>query len=108
MEELEEQIPDWLCPYLVHAFIGEFYSNIIAVAIGYTKNDDLTIRYYLDREPNDFDFESIETVATNLDSSLPRQINSLNVECMHCKEKHLRDVDPLSGFFYSIRNYDLG
>ncbi|GLZ86017.1 hypothetical protein Pres01_20680 [Metapseudomonas resinovorans] len=62
------QLPDWLVACFRIALLGEIYPNIRAVAVGYNENGSVLIRYYLDRQPTDFDLESLEVVATNLDS----------------------------------------
>lgn len=106
MNEQKEQIPDWLCDYLRIAFLGEIYSNIRAIACN-NKEDEIIIRYYLDRKPSDYDYESLEVVATNLDALLPIQLKKLDIECIYCKDESLKHTDPLSGFFYARREYDL-
>ncbi len=108
MNEKKEQIPDWLCDYLRIAFLGEIYSNIRAIAIACNnKEDEIVIRYYLDREPSDYDYESIEVVATNLDALLPIKLKKLDIECVQYKDESFNNIDPLSGFFYARREYDL-
>lgn len=108
MNEQKEQIPDWLCNYLRIAFLGEIYSNIRAIAIACNnKEDEITIRYYLDRNPCDYDYENLEVVATNLDALLPTQLKKLDIECIHWKDESLKNTDPLSGFFYTRKEYDL-
>ncbi|UAN04559.1 colicin [Achromobacter mucicolens] len=62
------QLPDWLLACFRIALLGEIYPNIRAIAIGYHEGGFVLIRFYLDRQPIDYDFESIEVVATNLDA----------------------------------------
>ena len=59
-------IPDWLILCVWRALIGEIYPAIRAVAISISEKNSLVIRYYLEREPVDFDYESLEVVATNV------------------------------------------
>ncbi len=106
---MKKTIPDELWNSIVIAFIGEIYSNIRAIAIGYD-NDSITFRYYLDREPIDFDYESLEIVATNFDACSPASIpiKNIDIECIYLKEESRKDIDPLSSLFYARREYDLG
>lgn len=88
------------------ALLGEIYPSIRAIALRYDF-EKLLLRYYLDRNPIDFDYESIEVVAINFDASLSRTlIKSIDVECVFSK-KPIRDLDPLDCFLYARREYDL-
>lgn len=104
---MSNKLPDWLISHFRVALIGEIYPQIRAIAVKYDEKKHLLLRYYLDREPTDFDRESIEVVATNLDATAPiDSITRLDVECCHadCLGK---DLDPLSGFIYSRREYEI-
>ena len=83
------------------ALLGEIYSHIIAIAIKYD-DQSLLIRYYLDRNPIDFDYESIEVVATNLDATSKNLFTKLDVECVFYSGQ-LNMMDSLDGFFYVKR-----
>ena len=61
------QLPDWLVACFRIALLGEIYPNIRAIAVGYHDSGFVLIRYYLHHQPTDFDLESLEVVATNLD-----------------------------------------
>lgn len=103
--KMSEYLPDWLVSCFRVALLGEIYPEIRAVAVGYSDVGDLLIRYYLDRNPTEFDEESIDVVATNLDATAPPEsINRIDVECLFSKEL-LRDLDELSGFVYCRREY---
>jgi len=101
---INEKIPDWLWDCLRIAFLGEIYINIRAIAISY-ENKKIILRYYLDREVLNYDYESLEVVATNLDSTIPIQLEALKIECFFTEEV-IKDIDPLDGFFYVRREYD--
>ncbi len=80
-------LPDWLAGCLRTALLGEIYPNIRAIAVGYKKGEVL-LRYYLDRQPTEFDYESIEIFATELSSLTPISFfERFNVECMYLKSK---------------------
>jgi len=102
--EINQKIPDWLWACLRIAFLGEIYTNIRAIAISYD-NKIIGLRYYLDREVLDYDYESLEVVSTNLDSIIPISLEGLDIECFFTEEL-IKDVNPLDGFFYVRREYN--
>lgn len=96
-------LPDWLVACFRVALLGEIYPNIRAIAIGYSENGELLIRYYLDREPTDFDRESAEVVATNLETTITEvRLSKVDIECLYTLDLQ-RDLPPLSGFVYARR-----
>lgn len=100
------QLPDWLVACFRIALLGEVYPHIRAIAVEYNENGSVLIRYYLDREPTDFDLESLEVVATNLDAMGRKKqaINRIDIECSYAKGSG-RELEPLSGFIYFRREY---
>lgn len=101
-------IPDWLVLSLSRVLLGEIYPNIRAIALKYTiEKKHLVIRYYLDREPTDFDYESIDIVAMELSSgSAGVYFDKCDVECIYSAEPKGK-LEPLDGFIYARREYDL-
>lgn len=96
-------LPDWLVACFRIALLGEIYQNIRAIAVGYSESGELLIRYYLDREPTDFDRESAEIVITNLESTITEvRLSKIDVECIYTSDLQ-RDLHPLSGFIYARR-----
>jgi len=101
------KLPDWLVLHIWRALLGEIYPSIRAIAAGFEQGE-LTIRYYLDRNPCDFDFESIEVVATNISAAAGSAIiKKVAVQCI-LETAPLRDINHLSGFIYCRREYDMG
>ncbi|UJJ30132.1 MULTISPECIES: colicin [Pseudomonadaceae] len=100
------QLPDWLVACFRIALLGEVYPDIRAIAVGYNDRGFVLIRYYIDREPTDFDFESLEVVATNLDAlgGKGQPVNKIDIQCVRALGAK-RDLEPLSGFIYSRREY---
>ncbi|OCK47288.1 colicin [Stenotrophomonas maltophilia] len=99
------RLPDWLVVCFRVALLGEIYREIRAIAIGYNEKGELLIRYYLDREPTDFDRESVEVVATNVDAANSAGVISrIDVECLYVSGFQ-RDLPPLSGFVYARREF---
>ena len=54
--------------FRVARLLGEIYPAIRAIAAEFV-GKTLLISCYLEREPTDFDFESIEVLATNISTS---------------------------------------
>ncbi len=100
------KLPDWLVGCLRIALLGEIYPAIRAIAVGYSDSGAVLIRYYLDRKPEDFDLESLDVVATNLDAlgGKMKEIQKIDVESVYALGPK-RDMDSLSGFVYSRREY---
>lgn len=89
------------------ALIGEVYPNVRAVAIALSASGNLLIRYYLDREPTDFDWESLEVVATNLSAQVGLdKIAQVELECQF-SDQPLGKLDFMDGVVYSRREYDM-
>lgn len=99
-------LPDWLILSLWRSLLGEIYPAIRAIAASFD-GKTLLIRYYLDREPSEFDVDSIGVLSTNISASVgPALIEVISVECV-CAIRPLKDLEPLSGFLYCRREYDL-
>lgn len=91
-------LPDWLRLWFQSALISEIYPEIRAIAVGYSPSLKLTVRYYLDREPVDFDYESLSnTMGEN-------EILEVSEECLH-SEQSMSDLDRLDGLVYARREY---
>ncbi|MEE9927841.1 hypothetical protein [Microvirgula aerodenitrificans] len=96
-----KRLPDWLIACVCRALIGEIYSSIRAIAISFEDNKNLTIRYYLDREVNDLDWENLEVVATNISSAMGvEQIPHIDLDCKF-DPNALGKLDCLDGFIYA-------
>lgn len=78
---------------------GAIYPEVRAVAIGY-KSKKLKVIYYLDREPNEEDFEIISIVTTEIIADFPDNTFKEIIEnCIHT-DKLIKDLDFLDGFVY--------
>jgi hypothetical protein len=100
-------VPDWLILLVWRALLGEIYSSIRGIAISYSENNTLIIRYYLDREPLDFDHESMEVVATNISSLVGlEKISRIELECEYAWGP-IGKLNCLDGFVYCRREYDM-
>ncbi len=85
---MDKILPDWLILWTWEALLGEIYTDIRAIALSFSDNKDLVIRYYLAHKPNEDDYESIEIVSTNIlaKTSSNNEIKSINTECFFSKE----------------------
>ena len=59
---MSRTLPDWLRLCFQSALIGEVYSEVRAIAVAFSDKNEMKARYYLDREPTDFDFDSLGMV----------------------------------------------
>jgi hypothetical protein len=102
-----KSIPDWLILCVLQALLGEIYSSVRGIAISFSKSNILTVRYYLDREPLDFDHESMEVVATNISSLIGvNKISRIELECEYSFGS-IGELNCLDGFVYCRREYDM-
>jgi hypothetical protein len=99
-------LPDWLIIWVWRALLGEIYENIRAIAVRFTCEKKLTIRYYLDRIPTEYDYESIDCIITNIlaNTSSNYEILEVNEEVVF-SQKSIRDLDILDGLVYARREY---
>jgi hypothetical protein len=103
---MSKPLPDWLRLWFQSALISEIYLEIRAIAVGLSDERILTVRYYLDREATDFDYESIEMVVSEVlsNASCTTQIQSATEECCF-SDKKMSEIDRLDGFVYARREY---
>lgn len=100
-------LPDWLVLCAWRALIGEIYPAIRAIAISLSDDGVLLIRYCLDRSPTDFDWESLEVVATNISASIGQdKISHVDLDCKLVLGS-IECLECLDGFIYCRREYEL-
>ncbi|BDR54514.1 hypothetical protein KIMH_06250 [Bombiscardovia apis] len=99
-------LPDWLIICVWRALLGEIYPNIRAIALKYSQDSKyLLIRYYLDREPLEEDYESISSVETEMFSAVGNDfISHSDLECIH-EIEIIANLDRLDGFVYVRKEY---
>ncbi len=97
-----KRLPDWLRLWIQHALLGEIYPAIRAIAVEFSKDSILTMRWYLDRAPQDEDKENMDLVMTTIESntSCSDQIKKVNLECVFSNAAR-RDLDILDGLVYA-------
>jgi hypothetical protein len=97
-------LPTWLILWIWQGLLGEVYSSIRAIAVSFSDAKCLRIRYYLDREPTDFDRESLACVVTVIlsNASSNDQIRSVKEEC-EFSALPISQLDSLDGFVFARR-----
>lgn len=100
-------LPIWLQATFRQALLGEIYPQMRAIAVRYREGAELLIRVYLDRDPTGFDRESAEMIATNVCSAAEVDLFAITATETVLSDAPLRDVDPLDGFVYARREYDM-
>jgi len=105
---MRKGIPTWLYMWITGALITEIYPEIRLIAVKFTKNNELLLRYYLDRKPTEYDYESIEMVkdeiTANTSSSL--DITKIETECIYSTLLQNK-LDVLDECVYARREYSL-
>lgn len=102
-----KSLPDWLVLGVWRSLLGEIYPAIRAVAVSSANDRTLRICYYLDRQPTDFDWESLEVVATNFSASIGQEkVSHIDLDCKFSMGP-IGHLDYLDGFIYCRREYDL-
>ncbi|SEI65702.1 hypothetical protein SAMN03159495_1209 [Pseudomonas sp. NFR16] len=100
-------MPDWLVLCVWRALIGEIYPAIRAIALSLAEDRTLLICYYLDRPPTDFDWESLEVVATNVSASIGQdKILRIDLECKF-ESCSIGSLECVGSFVFCRREYDL-
>lgn len=100
---MKNKIPTEILLAIYRALLGEIYPAIRAIVISYTEDRELTIRYYLERTPTDYDYDSLGVVMTEVLSDLrPSVINKVKEECVHALSP-FKDLDILDAMIYARR-----
>lgn len=88
---------------LQRALLGMIYPSIRAIAVGYDDIEKLKVIYYLDREPNEDDYDNINDVVGEVCSD----INFQEAEelCVFTKE-YINKLDKLVSWVY-VRKEEL-
>lgn len=97
---------------LQSSLIGEIYPEIKAVVYSYNVEEKIfLLRYYLDREPIEEDYENISEVMAEFISHFKfSTFEKLKEECSYSSSKQKEsELDPLDGFVYlRKKNLDFG
>lgn len=104
---MNTKIPPEIKQYLQQCLIGEIYHHIRAIAVSLSAQKMMLIRYYLDRKPTLFDYESADVFAFNFSASFGEpEVMGIGIECEY-SDKLLNHLDGLDGFIYARREYEM-
>jgi hypothetical protein len=103
-----KKLPDWLVLEIRRCLNSEIYPAIRVIAVSFNAElGHLLMRYYLDREPRDADYESLEIVACQFFAANGDiLIKKFDIDCQY-STAFFKDIDGLDGFIYSRRENDL-
>jgi hypothetical protein len=80
------------------ALLGAIYPEIRAIAIGFDDLERLTIKMFLDRIPNDDDYEALSDISGEILGDI--EFNSVEELCEYTIEKPI-PLNGLDAFVYS-------
>jgi hypothetical protein len=103
----EKSLPEWLVLWIWRALLGEIYPEVRAIAVRFTDEKELTIRYYLDREPTEDDYESIGCIITDVfsNTSSKNEISAIHQEARYSQTR-IGNLDILDGLIYARRELE--
>ena len=101
-----KRLPLWLHRWICAALIGEIYPEIRVIAVKFSEAHELLVRYYLDREPNEDDYDSVDMLISEVlaNTSNATEITYYKGECVFSKE-HMRELNQLDEVIYARREY---
>lgn len=78
------RVPDWLLIWVQNALLGEIYPAIRVIAVSFSEERTLVMRWYLDHAPEELDYENIDVVATVIlsNTSSNDEIKAFHNECV--------------------------
>lgn len=85
------------------ALHGAIYPAVRAVAVSFKDQKNLTLRYYLDREPTEDDYEVVRVATTEIVADIP-EFENVQEECIYSTEP-IGKLDFLDSCVY-IRKED--
>ena len=97
---------------MITALVGEIYPEIVMIGVRWNKNKgEFTLRYYIDREPTEYDYESISVVSANFYAHLnefeDKNIKKYVEQCVYyTKGDKIPDDHFEFGLLYGRRNYE--
>lgn len=91
---------------LQDALIGEIYNNIRAIVFDYNEvNKSFLLRFYLDKVPDEDDFENVSNVMGEFISHFKfSEFNIIYEECLFSKLQ-LSELEQLSGIVYARKEF---
>ena len=101
-----KKLPHWLHRCLCAALIGEIYPEIRVIAVRFSEDNELLVRYYLDREPTEDDYDSVNLLISEVlaQTSSASNITYQKAECVF-SQGHMRELNQLDEIIYARREY---
>ena len=108
MDKSRRGLPLEVYMWISGALITEIYPEIRLIAVSFSKNNELLLRYYLDREPTEYDYESIDIVMGEItaNTSCTDDITKEITECIYSTAPQ-NELDSLDECVYARREYNL-
>jgi hypothetical protein len=78
------------------ALLGKIYPSIRAIAIGFNELDNLIIKMYLDKSPNEDDYEELSDITGEILADI--EFNNVKELCEYSESKI--DLGGLDAFVY--------
>ncbi|QNT77391.1 hypothetical protein [Entomobacter blattae] len=106
MKEFIPELPEEVLRACVDGLLGEIYPNIRAISAGLTRDNVFILHYYLDREPTDYDRDSIDAVVNEILIYLPTEgvIEKVSTHVFY-ENGSYENMSRMSGFLYARRQY---
>ena len=79
------------------ALLGMIYPEIRMISVGFNGIKKLTVIYYLDREPNESDYENISEVTASVCADI--EFSEVEEICEYLENPYLK-VNSLDGWVY--------
>ena len=106
MNKSREELPLKIYSWIASSLLTEIYPEIRLIASKFTEKNELLLRYYLDREPIEYDYDSIEMVMDEItaNTSCKEDITKIVTECIYSTVSH-NELDILDECLYARREY---
>ena len=106
MDKSRKGLPLELYMWISGALITEIYPEIRLISARFTENNELLLRYYLDREPIEYDYDSIDMVISEItaNTACATDITKTETECIYSPEPQ-NELDSLDECVYARREY---
>lgn len=86
-------VPIDIIIFSVRALVGSVYKNLFAVSLEWNEDRHLHIRFYLDRDPKEFDRDEIDSFCTEVLSNYSSNNDIKSVECEVIQSKQRSSDD---------------
>ena len=91
---------------LQSSLLGEIYAEIRLIVFKYNSdNRQFMLRYYLDREPTEEDYENLSVVITEFISNFKySEFDGVSSECIYSKSP-ISELETLDGIVYCRKEF---